>query len=29
MNKRLEKLGWPGLLRDLSIRRVPLNQRRK
>jgi len=29
MNKRLEKLGWPGLLRDLSTRRVPLNQRRK
>jgi hypothetical protein len=29
MSKRLEKLGWPGLLRDLSTRRVPLNQRRK
>jgi hypothetical protein len=29
MSKRLEKLGWPGLLRDLSTRRVPLNRRRK
>jgi hypothetical protein len=29
MSKRLAKLGWPGLLRDLSTRRVPLNQRRK
>ena len=29
MSKRLEKLGWSGLLRDLSTRRVPLNQRGK
>jgi hypothetical protein len=27
MNKQLDKLGWPGLIRDLSTRRVPLNRR--
>ncbi|MGA0903107.1 MAG: LIM domain-containing protein [Opitutales bacterium] len=29
MSKRLEKLGWSGLLNDLSTRRVPLTQRRR
>ncbi len=29
MDKRLKKLGWPGLIDDLSTRRVPLNHRGK
>jgi hypothetical protein len=29
MDKKLQKLGWPGLIRDLSTRRVPLRQRAK
>ena len=29
MSKQLQKLGWPGLLRDLSTRRVPLSKRRR
>jgi hypothetical protein len=28
MNKKLNILGWPGLVRDLSSRRVPLSERR-
>ena len=27
MSKQLDKLGWPGLIRDLSSRRVPLSRR--
>ena len=27
MNKKLQHLGWPGLVQDLSTRRVPLNKR--
>ena len=27
MDKKLQKLGWPGLIRDLSTRRVPLSKR--
>ena len=29
MNKRLNILGWSGLVQDLSTRRVPLSKRRK
>jgi hypothetical protein len=29
MSKQLQKLGWPGLLRDFSTRRVPLSKRRR
>ena len=27
MSKQLDKMGWPGLIRDLSSRRVPLSRR--
>ena len=29
MNKQVKKLGWSGLIRDLSSRRVPLSQRKR